>query len=80
MVNNLDFKKLVEYTQSSESQERFAQIVVRNRIRDILFGNKHGHLSEENAIKFIEEIIADQKEIARKKLIDTRLSESDGVE
>ena len=63
MVSNMDFKKLVEYTQSVEGQRHFAQIVVRNRIKDILFGYKTDHLSEEKAVSFIEEIIADHKEV-----------------
>jgi hypothetical protein len=60
---------------SDEGKAAFAKTVVRNRIKDILFGYKTEHLTEEKAVKFIEEIIEDQKE-----LVKTKLSESDGVE
>lgn len=80
MVNSLDFKKLVAFTQSVEAQRHFAQVVVRSRISDILHGYKTEHLSKDQAVKFLEELVEDQKEVARKKMIDDKLSESDGVE
>ena len=65
MVSNMDsiFSKVVQRLQTPEGKAEFAKVIVRNRIEDILFGYKTGHLTKEKAVSFIEEIIADHKEV-----------------